>query len=121
MGHQEFSTIEDLVFNPSFRNWVLYNRIEDQQYWLQWLKDSPEKANLLNYAKAIVYALSANHKQLSEEEVKEEIQSIISKAHLMEEEEMEALPLKTTIHKPVIKRMYWWVSSVAAVLILALL
>ncbi len=122
MGQQEISTIEDLVFNPSFRNWVLYNRVEDQQYWHQWLKNHPEKSNLLNYAKAIVYALSASHKQLSDEEVKEEIQSIIRKAQRKEVPNTESfISGKRKKDKLHIKRMYGWVAGAAAVLILAIL
>jgi hypothetical protein len=81
MREQEFSTIEDFVFNSSFREWLLKNNADHKAYWEKYIKEHPEKAQLVNYAKAIVYALTVTHKQLSNQEVDKEIQAILSKTN----------------------------------------
>ena len=80
MHEQEFSSIEDFVFNTSFRDWLLKNNTDHKAYWEKFIKEHPEKLQLLNYAKAIVYALTVTHKQLSSHEVEKEIQAILSKS-----------------------------------------
>src|SRR5687768_522091 len=78
--HQEpFSSIEDFVFNPTFRNWLLDNNSIYKGYWENWMVENPDKVPVLNYAKAIVYALTMNHKQFSEKEIENEIKSIMRK------------------------------------------
>lgn len=122
MGHREFLMIEDFVFDPSFRNWVLHNSQEDRFYWEQWMQLHPDKANVLNYARAIVYALSVNHQQLSDKELKEEIQDIIQKARQSAAEETDSKnSFKFYTQKPVIKRLNIWWANAAAVLLIALL
>jgi hypothetical protein len=79
MHEQEFSTLEDFVFNSSFREWLLDNNSEHKLYWEKWIKDHPDKVQLLNYAKGIVYALTVNHRQLSETEIENEIKAIMKK------------------------------------------
>jgi len=79
MHQQEFSSIEDFVFNSSFRNWLLDNNSVHKGYWENWIIENPEKVPVLNYAKAIVFALTVNHKQLSEEEIENEIKTILRK------------------------------------------
>lgn len=79
MHQQEFSSIEDFVFNSSFRNWLLDNNSIHKEYWENWIIENPEKVPVLNYAKAIVFALTVNHKQLSEEEIGNEIRAILKK------------------------------------------
>lgn len=79
MKEQEFCSVEDFVFNSSFREWLLENDSAHKAYWENWIKKNPEKLQLLNYAKGIVYALTVKHKQLSEADVDDEIQFILSK------------------------------------------
>ncbi len=78
----DYNSIEDLVFNQSFRAWVL-NKNADS-FWDDWAAKHPEKKAMVNHAKAIIYALQPSFKNLSEIEIQEEIQKALSR--LTEEE-----------------------------------
>jgi len=121
MEQQEYSTIEDFVFNKSFRDWVLNNSSEDKSFWEDWLAKNPGKGSLMNYARAIVFALSVNHKQLPEEEINEEIKHILEK---VKEEKFKNVGEPTSVfyetrnNKPILKRIYLWTAGAAAVVFL---
>ena len=84
MQQEPFSSVEDFVFDPTFRDWLLDNNSVYKSYWENWMTSHPDKVPLLNYAKAIVYALTVNHQQLSDEEVEEEIRTIMQKVSSLE-------------------------------------
>ncbi|MBS1662488.1 MAG: FecR domain-containing protein [Bacteroidetes bacterium] len=69
----EYNDLEDLVFSRSFRNWVIKRDTPDAGFWENWVSRHPEKAELVQHAKAIIYALQLNLRPLSEEEVDLEI------------------------------------------------
>jgi len=118
MQQQEFTSIEDFVFNPGFRDWILNNNSIHREFWENWLKENPAKASVLNYAKGIVYALSVNHKQLSEEDIDKEIKSILSKAKNLEYDDRKTLD-QPRIQKPV-RVMRWGLALAAASVIAAI-
>ncbi len=76
MQQEPFSSIEDFIFNSSFRSWLLDNDSVHKEYWENWIAENPDKVPVLNYAKAIVFALTVNHRQLSETEIDNEIKRI---------------------------------------------
>ncbi|KAA9036558.1 FecR family protein [Ginsengibacter hankyongi] len=76
---RQFNSIEDLVFNKSFREWILNNESSNAVYWEKWVLENPDKKEILNHSKAIMYALSVNHNKLSEEEISTEINKILQK------------------------------------------
>jgi len=80
MADHAFNTIEDFVFNPSFRDWVLHNEGAHKMFWEEWLATHPQKLAVMNHAKSIIYALSADHSRLSEEEIDQEIRHILHRA-----------------------------------------
>lgn len=100
MHQQEFSSIEDFVFNSSFRSWLLDNNSIHKGYWENWIIENPEKLPVLNYAKAIVFALTVNHKQLSDDEIENEIQAILNKTRSGKSTE-KAIDAYTGKRKPV--------------------
>ena len=114
MQEQEFSSIEDFVFNSSFRDWLLKNNADHKAYWEKYIKEHPEKVQLLNYAKAIVYALTVTHKQLSGQEIEHEIQSILSKSN-SRESSREGLQTTRTLPKP---RKYFYTKLAVAAMII---
>ena len=79
MTQKTFSGIEDLVFDRSFRNWVLNPRNETAFQWNQTGDGDTAKAEIINQAKAIVYALQINESQLTEEEINTEISRVLAK------------------------------------------
>ena len=79
MSIDKFESIEDFVFNRSFRNWVLDNPEADAVFWERWMAENPDKINLLHYSKSIVYAISVSRHTLSEAEINHEIEEILKK------------------------------------------
>jgi hypothetical protein len=75
----KYNGIEDLVFNSSFRNWVLAGQSSQTTMWTEWEKQNPDKAELIKCAKAIVCALQIDFDTLSNDQVNEEIAKAIEK------------------------------------------
>jgi transmembrane sensor len=115
MPQQEFTAIEDFVFNPGFRDWLINNNSIHKDYWENWLKENPGKVNVLNYAKGIVYALSVNHQQLSEDDIDKEIKAIISKAKNHEGADSEIPVLSNK--KGLLRKVNWWLPVAAAAIL----
>ncbi|HTL08700.1 MAG TPA: FecR family protein, partial [Chitinophagaceae bacterium] len=80
MDAPRYSSIEDFVFDASFRDWILRNDSNHKVFWEAWMAAHPQQLGVINHAKSIVYALSARHSLLSEHEIEEEIRSILQKA-----------------------------------------
>ncbi len=79
MENFECNDIEDLVFNHSFRSWILAKRSPETQFWKNWEKRNQDKTEIINCAKAIIYALQIDFDTLSDEQVNEEISKVIEK------------------------------------------
>jgi transmembrane sensor len=79
MGSFECNGIEDLVFSRSFRNWVLTGDTPEAGYWEGWIAAHPEKGEIVQHAKAVIYALQLNLKRLSDEDTEKEIERILQK------------------------------------------
>ena len=77
MMNKNYNSIEDLLFDKSFRDWILY-RTDTNNFWEEWLKNSPEKSDIVNYAKAILYTLSVRNTEISEEEIQVEINKVLN-------------------------------------------
>lgn len=79
MGNFECKTVEDLLFNRSFRNWVLDRNSPESEFWENWVTQHPEKKELINNAKSIVYALQLNFRTLEEEVIQGEINKVLQR------------------------------------------
>ena len=77
MMNKNYNSIEDLLFDKSFRDWILY-RTDTNNFWEEWLKNSPEKSDIVNYAKAILYTLSVRNTEISQEEIQVEINKVLN-------------------------------------------
>jgi len=126
MADHAFNSIEDFVFNPSFRDWVLHNEGAHKTAWEEWMAAHPHKLAVMNHAKSIVYALSTDHSQLSEQEIDQEIRNILHKAKTENYHEATQEDLSSTIQdKPAaarrIRPLRWLggMAAAAAVLIFA--
>jgi transmembrane sensor len=73
----EFNSMEDLAFSRSFRNWVLNRESTEQAFWDNWVERNPDKAEMVKYAKAVIYALHLNTTVLSEDEIDEEVRKAL--------------------------------------------
>jgi transmembrane sensor len=73
----EFNSMEDLAFSRSFRNWVLNRESPEKAFWENWIERNPDKAWMVKYAKAVIYALHLNAAVVSEEEIDEEVRKAL--------------------------------------------
>ena len=121
MQQQEFTTVEDFVFNKSFRDWVISKGDLENSFWQEWLVQNPGKGALLNYARTIVVALSVSHQQLPEADIDEEIKDILRKVKeedLKEPAEMEQALFREKRIKPFARQVYLWMAGTVAAVIL---
>ncbi len=75
----EFNSMEDLAFSRSFRNWVLNRESPEKSFWENWIGRNPDKAEMVRYARAVIYALHLNTTMLSEDEIDEEVRKALSR------------------------------------------
>jgi transmembrane sensor len=79
MANEEYNNLEDLVFSRSFRNWVLNENGPETEFWTHWVAGNPDKAELINQARAAIHALQLNLKPLPEETVDAETHTSLQK------------------------------------------
>lgn len=114
MGNELYNSLEDLVFSRSFRNWVLNETAPEADFWMDWLTRNPDKREMVNQAKAIIYALRLNLRPLPEEAVEREIGKVIEKL----QEGRYRLPGEESLEPVVFRRSrrIWTVAAAVAVL-----
>ncbi|PWJ58722.1 FecR protein [Dyadobacter jejuensis] len=78
MDHYNQYTVEELVWDVSFRNWVLSPTREDHQLWEGWLLDHPEKREVVRQARTMVLHITPDEGSLSPFEKRQAIKNIIS-------------------------------------------
>jgi ferric-dicitrate binding protein FerR (iron transport regulator) len=115
MAEHEFKVIEDFVFDATFRDWVLHNESGHKAFWEKWMIENRDKLAVMNYAKSIVYALSANHNRLSEQEIDQEIRGILQ---LMKsdsfKDNLQPAHQSQKIPAPRMKPAVMWLGTIAA-------
>jgi ferric-dicitrate binding protein FerR (iron transport regulator) len=79
MQNKEEISFADLVGSEEFQKYCLDSGPEERAYWEQWLLDHPTKQQIFEEAKNWVIGLSS---QISEAEIKQEFQQVLSKAEL---------------------------------------
>lgn len=121
MSTDKFESIEDFVFNRSFRNWVLDNPAADAAFWEKWMAENPDKINLLHYSKSIVYAISVSKHTLSEAEINHEIEEILKKvaANDAGTDDIESIPFASPSDNRKIIRYFSIAAAIAGLLVIA--
>lgn len=89
MQNFECNSIGDLVFNRSFREWVLSPTTADTGFWENWIAAHPAKKEMINHSKAIIYALQHNLTGLSDEMIDIEIRNVLQKINTIPANEAE--------------------------------
>lgn len=69
-------TFEDFVQDRPFRRWVLTNAPNDQAFWNGWLRDNPDKLDLVLAARLFVTQMRAAQEEISDEELAQEVAQI---------------------------------------------
>ncbi|WP_207495146.1 FecR family protein [Aridibaculum aurantiacum] len=108
-------TIEDFLTNAYFRQWVFNPDEESIGYWTKWMKEHPTQQPNLNYSFSILHSLYMHNKNISDDEVNNEIAKILAK--LKDEEAKEATPATAKVFtiKPAVR----WAVAAAVILLVA--
>lgn len=80
MNHYKKYGIEDFVWDPVFRQWVLAPTRETDVIWKNWLAENPEMSGKVNQAKAVVMSLKVKEPEISNLEIAEIVNDTITKA-----------------------------------------
>jgi transmembrane sensor len=71
MDNQTQAEIENLIWNDSFRQWVLTPSPELDAYWNQYWQENPHLLPLSTQAREVVLALRVQHRPISEQEIQQ--------------------------------------------------
>jgi len=71
--------LEDFIWDPVFRKWILFPTEEQEVFWNNWLKTNPHKKELLRRAAEIIKSVSPENVALHENEKQLAIRDIVSK------------------------------------------
>lgn len=63
MKEKDYDTLQDLLADESFRDWVMNDSNADDPFWENWLAEAPERKALLEQAISILQELSFTFKQ----------------------------------------------------------
>ncbi|MDQ6481698.1 FecR family protein [Dyadobacter sp. LHD-138] len=104
--------IEELVWDLSFRQWVLSPTRENDLLWKTWLSENPECKNKVDHARQVVAALRVHEEDLPDEEIRKVVGKTIERIKAPGNDLV--LPLVST------RRFYQslWFQIAASVLIL---
>lgn len=76
MNHKDY-TIEQLVLDSYFRQWVYGELPEEDVFWESWMAENPDRTYLVEQAKFIVEALRMNHAAIPEEKVARNVERLL--------------------------------------------
>lgn len=71
MKNRTYTTLEDLINDESFVNWVHNKQLADINFWNNWLFENPDKEQLVFDARDIVIGVKFNKSFISEEKTLE--------------------------------------------------
>lgn len=66
---KDINSLDDLVDNPSFKNWVYQSNTRDVEFWNHWLKIYPEKRKMADKAAMVIKGVIFNKLNVPEEEI----------------------------------------------------
>jgi ferric-dicitrate binding protein FerR (iron transport regulator) len=69
--------LEDFVWNPAFRNWVMNPTREDEEHWQNWLTENPGKRDTIRRARELVLAITPANIPLPTSEKESAVHQII--------------------------------------------
>ncbi|MCF2520955.1 FecR family protein [Dyadobacter sp. CY351] len=99
-------TLEDFLWDPAFRNWVLKPTREDEENWQNWLAAHPNKMEMVRSARDLVLAIAPTSALLSNFEKENAVRQIIG--NIKSEDEFVETSRKIRLFQPLM--------SIAAVL-----
>jgi hypothetical protein len=121
MSFEDYNTLEDLAFSRSFRNWVVNPEGPEADFWTSWAAHNPDKTELINQAKAVIYALQLNFKPLSEGAVDAEVRKVLQKVKDGRVNAVRDIPLRTSLLGRRLARTWTIAAVIAAIAIIWIL
>ncbi len=120
MTTRKYDSIEDLLFDKSFRDWILYCK-DANDFWLRWMENNPGKADIVNYAKAILFTISVRNAEISEDEIQYEIDKVLAEMNegFGDAESLEVNEAGMLIKKQVSLKKWLGVAVLSIVIVLA--
>lgn len=100
--------LDKLLNDSSFRNWAKNSNRNDVAFWDSWIKDNPERIDVIYNARAILLGISFKKNLLNEEQVNEKLEVVLG--HIQKNKSVEP-------QRPVLKlrSRIKWVAAVAAI------
>ena len=102
--------LEDFIWDSYFRKWILYPTLETDERWNSWLKENPDKKELVNQAAGIVKAVAPEIIPLNEKEKQLAVSTIISK---LDEH------VSQNVQRSAIRFPAYWLNAAAVIVLLA--
>jgi transmembrane sensor len=79
MIKKEYNNIPDFLEDTSFKNWAEQKNATDINFWEYWITNNPDKKELLDKAKDLVFGISFNKEFVTKEKVEFEWKKLESK------------------------------------------
>lgn len=70
--------IKDFLADEAFCRWVLHQKPADNAFWENWMRNNPDRANIVTTAKELISEIHHAQNYLSEEELQHELQRLSS-------------------------------------------
>ncbi len=102
-------TLEGLVWQESFRNWVLHPTPERNQFWQGWLTRNPALTDTVAQAREVVLALQVKNRPITESDIQAIIE--LTRQYL-------DLPAKPKV-RPIYSNFNWQMAAAVSLLMLA--
>ena len=117
MENYKYCSLQDLVLDDFFREWVLSPTPELNAKWHQWLSENPERWDIIQDASLIVKAIKVDEPSISDQEIRSLIQHTVYQIEKKKEAGAVVLssgikPLKVTFFRQT------WFSIAASFLLL---
>jgi transmembrane sensor len=107
MEKYKYSNLQDLIWDDTFRQWVLSPTPETNAQWHQWLSENPERWDIVHDASEIVRSVKVAEPTISDQEIRRLVQKTAQKIEKVEEMpqnteggiKLEIEPLKIVFHR----------------------
>lgn len=109
-------SLSELVWNDSFRRWVMSNDQGSDISWNNWIRKNPGKESIVNSAREIILSMTVNEPGLSDEEIASGIQKILDEINSNEKESVHE---GKSIVRKLMQNKYWM--GLAASILLAVI
>lgn len=111
---KQYQKVEDFLLDDSFHAWIEGDP-EAAAFWQDWRRNHPDREEMLNQARALVYTLKQQPASISDGEMRQEVNKLVQEARHRKTQEAE--PEDETGFE---RRIHWgsWLAVAASVLLI---